>query len=239
MKTHPKIILVAALMTGITVTEVSISRLVQAEGVNTPTATTTTPTTSKTNQVPTSVSEVGEVGENIYDAAKAKDWTEAIAKFNSLKDATKRLDKDSRINENPNEDQLDTAIAALNKSVSAKDQLATMREANRVTLLATNLSKPFHPSVPVQVNLLDYYGRQLEIGVMAKDMTQINATAKDISSTWNAVRPEVESHGGSAQAQKFDNLVAQVQAAKSDNEYSLLATAVLDQVDNLEKVFNK
>ena len=235
MKKHPKIILAAALITGITVTGVSISRPVQAEGVNT----TTTPTTSKTNQVPTSVSEVGEVGENIYDAAKAKDWTQARAKFNSLKDAAKRLDKDSRINENPNEDQLDTAIAALNKSVSAKDQLATMREANQVTLLATNLSKPFHPSVPVQVNLLDYYGRQLEIGVMAKDMTQINATAKDISSTWNAVRPEVESHGGSAQAQKFDNLVAQVQAAKSDNEYGLLATAVLDQVDNLEKVFNK
>ena len=169
MKTYPKIILAAALMTGITVTEVTISRPVQAEGVNTPTATTTTPTTSKTNQVPTSVSEVGEVGENIYDAAKAKDWTQATAKLNSLMDAAKRLDKDSRINENPNEDQLDTAIAALNKSVSAKDQLATMREANRVTLLATNLSKPFHPSVPVQVNLLDYYGRQLEIGVMAKD----------------------------------------------------------------------
>ena len=53
------------------------------------------------------------------------------------------------------------------------------------------------------------------------------------------MRPQVESHGGSAQAQKFDNLVAQVQAAKSDNEYGLLATAVLDQVDNLEKVFNK
>ena len=71
MKTYPKIILAAALITGITVTEISISRPVQAEGVNTPTATTTTPTTNNTNQVPTSVNEVGESGENIYDAAKA------------------------------------------------------------------------------------------------------------------------------------------------------------------------
>ena len=141
--------------------------------------------------------------------------------------------------QNPNEDQLDGAIAALEKSIPVKDQLVTMRDANRVTLLAANLSKPFNPPVPVQVTLLDYYGRQLEIGAAANDITQLKQTASNISGNWNALRPVIESHGGSAEAQKFDHLVARVETAKSVNEYSSLATPLLNQVDNLEKVFKQ
>jgi len=206
-----------------------------AEGNAIPAATTTTTNAN----VPTSVSQTGEYGENIYDAAKANNWTQASTKLNSLKDAAKRLDNESRINENPNEDQLDGAIAALNQSVAAKNQLATMSSANRVTLLAANLSAPFNPQVPVAVVKLDYYGRQLEIGAMAKDITQLKQTANDIAGTWSTVRPAVESHGGSVEAQNFNNLVSRVEAAKSVNEYSSLATPVLNQVDNLEKVFTK
>ncbi len=194
--------------------------------------------TTNTNRVPTSVSQVGEYGENIYEAAQANNWTQATAKLTALKDAAKRLDNESRINENPNEDKLDGAIAALDNSVPAKNQLATMREANGVTLLAANLSQPFNPQVPVSLVKLDYYGRQLEIGAATKDMTQLQETAKDISQTWNALRPAVESHGGSAQAHKFDTLVTQVKAASSATQYNRLATPVLNQVDNLEKVFS-
>ncbi len=208
-------------------------------GISRPAAMAATTTATNANQVPISVSQVGEYGENIYDTAQANNWTQASAALISLKDAAKRLDNESRINENPNEDQLDTAIAALDKSVPAKDQLATMRGANRVTLLAANLSKPFNPPVPVQVTLLDYYGRQLEIGAAANNMTQLKETAKDMRRTWNAVRPAVESHAGSAPAQQFDNLVARVEAAKSVNQYGSLGTPVLNQVDNLEKVFTQ
>lgn len=191
------------------------------------------------NQVPASVSQVGESGENIYDAAQANNWTQAKAELNSLKNAAKRLDNESRINEDPNEDQLDGAIAALNQSVAARNQLVTMREANRVTRLAANLSKPFNPTVPVQVTLLDYYGRQLEVGAAAKDITQLSQTAKEISQTWNAVRPAVESRGGATQAQQFDNLIAKIAMTNSVDGYKRLATPMLRQVDALEKVFTK
>ncbi|MBV9386626.1 MAG: peptidoglycan-binding protein [Chroococcidiopsidaceae cyanobacterium CP_BM_ER_R8_30] len=205
-----------------------------SEGNATPAATNTT---TNANQVPTSVTKVGEYGENIYDAAQANNWTQATASLTSLKQAAQKLDNEPRIGENPNEDQLDTVIAALDKSVPAKDQLATMRSANQVTLLAANLSAPFNPQVPVSVVKLDYYGRQLQVGAAANNMTQLQETAKDISQTWNAVRPTVESRGGSAQAQKFNSLVAQVEAAKSSSQYNSLATPFLNQVDNLEKVF--
>lgn len=226
----------AALITGMTGMEVGISHPAQAA---IKTISNSAPAATNTNSVPTSVSQVGEYGENIYEAAQANNWTQATAKLTSLKDAAKKIDTESKISENPNEDQLDAAIAALNKAVPAKNKLATMRAANQTTLLAANLSAPFNPPVPVQVTLLDYYGRQLEIGAAANNMNQLKETAKDMSRTWNALRPAVESHGGSAQAQQFDHLVARVEAAKSSNEYGSLATPVLNQVDNLEKVFTQ
>ncbi|MBV8886372.1 MAG: hypothetical protein JO235_20590 [Chroococcidiopsidaceae cyanobacterium CP_BM_RX_35] len=222
----------AALIIGMTGIEVSVSRPAHAAMRS---------SSSNSIQVPTSVSQIGEYGENIYDAAKVSNWTQASSNLTSLKETAKRLDNETSmgINENPNEDQLDVASAALNKSVPAKDQLATMRSANRVTLLAANLSNMFNPQVPVPVVKLDYYGRQLEVGAAANSMTQLQETAKDISQTWNAVRPVVESHGGLAQAQKFDRLVVQVEAAKSLSQYSRLATPFLNQVDNLEQIFTK
>ena len=55
--------------------------------------------------------------------------------------------------------------------------------------------------------------------------------------TWNAVRPSILARGGTTQVQKFDGLVASVEAAKLSRDYAHLATPVLDEVDNLEKVF--
>jgi len=230
----------AALIIGMTGMEVGNSRPAQAVMTtisdSAPAATTTT---TNTNNVPTSVSQVGEDGENIYEAAKASNWTQVTAKLTLLKNAAKKIDTESKISENPNEDQLDAAITALNKAVPAKNKLATMRAANQTTLLAANLSPQFNSPVPVQVTLLDYYGRQLEIGAAANNMNQLKETAKDMSRTWHAVRPVVESRGGAAQAQQFDHLVARVEAAKSSNEYGSLSTPVLNQVDNLEKVFTQ
>ena len=233
---------IAALMTGITGVGLGMSRPAQAAmatgGNSSGNATlAATNTTTNANQVPTSVTNVGEYGEKIYDAAQANNWMQATANLTSLKQAAKKLDNEPRIGENPNEDQLDGAIAALDKSVPAKDQLATMRCANQVTLLAANLSAPFNPQVPVPVVKLDYYGRQLQVGAAANNVNQLQETAKGISQTWNAVRPTIESRGGSAQAHKFNSLVARVEAAKSSTQYSSLATPFLNQVDNLEKVF--
>jgi hypothetical protein len=55
---------------------------------------------------------------------------------------------------------------------------------------------------------------------------------------WDALRPRLNTRGG-AQARKFESLVAQVEAAKAPAEYARLAKSVLDEVDNLEKVFHR
>ena len=64
-------------------------------------------------------------------------------------------------------------------------------------------------------------------------------TAQAIRQTWNSVKPKVEAKGGTKQAQNFETLVAKTDAAANIADYAKVATPILDEVDNLEKVFEK
>ncbi|MDQ6677387.1 MAG: hypothetical protein M3Z09_08840 [Acidobacteriota bacterium] len=197
-----------------------------------------TPTRSSAAPVPSSLANVGEYGENIYDAAKAGTWTTAAAKLGVLKDAAHRLRSDVT-NATTEEDHLDAQIGSLDKAVARKNRVAAMREANQVTLIAANLSQPFNPKIPVDVVKLDYYGRELEVWTAAKDSSKLQTAVAEMRSTWDRVRPSVETHGGSAEAQQFDTLMTQLQNAKTPANYNKTASALLEGVDKLEKVFTR
>jgi hypothetical protein len=91
--------------------------------------------------------------------------------------------------------------------------------------------------VPVEVTKLDYYGRELEVWAQAKDANKLQATALGIRGTWDGLRPSIETHSAT-EAKKFDALVAQVESAKTPANYAQVATPVLNEVDNLEKLFH-
>jgi len=112
-----------------------------------------------------------------------------------------------------------------------------MREANQVTLDVANMTTAYKLSVPVEVTKLYYYGRELEVWAQAQDANKLQATAREMRQTWDSLRPTIEAHS-IAEARKFDALVARVESAKTDADYAHVATLVLDEVDNLEKLFN-
>jgi hypothetical protein len=188
--------------------------------------------------VPTSLANAGEYGENIYDFAKANDWTKAAGKLASLKQAVQQIHNDLK-ESNADVDKLDSNIAVLDKDVTAKDRPATMRAANQTTCIVADLTAPLNPPLPIEVTRLDCEGRELEIWAGAKDMAKLKMTAAEMQQAWETLRPQVESHGGTAVAKKFGDLVARVEAARTTDEYARLATPILDEVDNLEKVFQK
>ncbi|MFI4999661.1 MAG: hypothetical protein ACHQK9_07255 [Reyranellales bacterium] len=193
-------------------------------------------------KLPQSLVDVGEFGENIYDAAKAKDWTTAGGKLASLKEAAGRLKKDlagADAEQRKNLDQLDIAIAAVAKAISAQERQTTMELANRVTLIAADLTEPFHPQPPVAVTRLDYLGRELEIWAATGDLKKLQSAADELVAVWEKVRPGIEAKGGTAEATAFGKLVGQLKQAKAAGEYGKLATPILDEVDNLEKVYKK
>jgi hypothetical protein len=186
---------------------------------------------------PLAVVNVGEYGEQIYDAAVAAQWAKATSLMDSLDAAAKALPDESR--NAADRTRLTPVLDTLRSAVAAKQRGPATEAANRVTYLAARISAPYNPAVPVDVVLLDYYGRELEVGAARKDMARLKATAADIRRTWDAVKPQVVSHGAAAAAARTDTLVSQIEAAKSPAEYAKLAKPFLDVVDELEKPFEK
>jgi hypothetical protein len=189
-------------------------------------------------KAPASLVNVGEFGENVFDLVKAKDWPKVSDKFKDLEAAVKQLAGDLKEAEKGIK-RLDPIMAALGKAIAAKDQHLAMREANQVTLIAADLIEPFNPQVPAAVTRLDYFGRELEIWVADKDLGKLKSAGEAMIKVWEKLHPTVKTRGGEAEAKKFEALMIQVAAAKTIEDYGRLATPILDEVDNLEKVFKK
>jgi len=187
--------------------------------------------------VPKALAEAGESGENLYDAAKANDWTGARRGLTSLEAAVKRVAVEKGA-AGQAEDSLGRNLAALNRSVGRRQRRATMRLANQVTLNVADMTAPYAPRIPVQVTRLDFYGRELEIWSEAGDASQLKATAQGMRREWEDVRPVVEGRD-SAEAKKFGALVTRVERAGTPAADRRLAEAVLEEVDNLEKAFER
>lgn len=180
---------------------------------------------------------LGEGGENVYDAAKAGDWKAASAKTAGLEKAAQALPP--RWKEMANQFRLASSLGRLRSSVQAHRKWEAMHEANRVTLFAARLSRGTAPRVPVEVTLLDVYGRELEVGAMRGDRASLARAQCDLAVTWAQIRPSIEQRGGAKQATTFGALLAQVEKAQTPAQLARLAIPILDEVDNLEKVFTK
>jgi hypothetical protein len=189
----------------------------------------------KGKKAPAALVDVGEFGENLYDFAKAKDWDKAAKKWAELQAATKELGAELK----DSAKRLAPAMDALGKAVTAKDRVAAMKAANQVTLIAADLSEPYNPQVPAAVTRLDHFGRELEIGVETKDAAQLKAGAEGLRKNWDSIKAAVKNKGGDAEAKRFEELVSKAAAAKTVDDYRPLVMPILDEVDNLEKVFKK
>lgn len=187
-------------------------------------------------KVPTSLTQIGEYGEDIYDLAKVNNWTKAKISLLNLQKAVKQLDTERNILQSEVV-RLTSQVNVLERAIATKNRPATMHNANQVTLVVAQMTKPFEPKIPTDITLLDYYGRELEIWSTPGNPTKLEKTVQDLNRTWKTVRPDILKHGGRTKAHQFDNLVARVNTAKSPAAYSHLATPILDAVDQLEAVF--
>lgn len=205
-------------------------------GTRTGAPATSTPAKTDTSAVtvPKPLAAAGEYAENVYDAAKAKDWKTADAKLAALKASTAQLGGTAGVGD---PGTLRSDVVELGKAVGTRDRQATLLASNKATFDAANLIAAFDNPVPVAVTKLDYYGRQVEVQAAAGDAAALKQTAAEVRSTWNGVRAQVVKNGGAAEAKKFDGLVAHLRQANTPDQYGKLATPILDQVDYLEQVF--
>jgi hypothetical protein len=122
--------------------------------------------------VPKALADAGEYGENLYDAAKANDWTGARTRLTALQAAVKHVPVGNGASGQA-KDSLERNLAALKRSVSRRQRRATMQQANQVTLNVADMTARYAPKLPVQVTRLDFYGRELEIWSGAGDASRL------------------------------------------------------------------
>ena len=192
--------------------------------------------TARRPVVPKALVEAGEYGENLYDAAKASDWTGARRRLTALEAAVKQVTVEKGTG--GSEDSLEQNLVALKHSVAGRQRRETLRLANQITLNVANLTARYAPKIPVQVTRLDFYGRELEIWSEAGDADRLRATAEGMRREWENVRPSVEGRDF-AEARKFGALVTRVERARTPAADRRLAEAELEEVDNLEKAFER
>jgi hypothetical protein len=216
----------------------------QQTTTTTPPAITTTATATATptaTQPPLSspaaaTEEIGQHAENLYDWARAGDWAKTQADLTAFRTALANLESTGHATDRHGADEL---LATIEKAVQAHDARALMHAANDMTRAAAEISRQFDPKVPVEVTLLDYYGRELQLWAEEGNTAKLNESRSKVRDTWEKVRPAVVAKGGNTEAAQFDALVAQLTKATVPKDFTAVATPILDRVDSLENVFTR
>ncbi|MGA7936817.1 MAG: hypothetical protein WCA35_24890 [Kovacikia sp.] len=182
------------------------------------------------------LNQIANGAKTIYNLVKADNWAEANTQLASLQETMLRLKANNRVSK-ADFAHLNALIMALKGSVSARHHQA-MYDTNQLAMTAVQLAKQSNPQIQVEVAMLDYYGRELEIWSERGNTAKLKTVADRINQTWSSLRPEIQTLHVPAQVQQFDDtLVALVQTATSPTEYRLLATPLLVEVNNLQRLF--
>lgn len=188
-------------------------------------------------QVPKSLFNVSEDSEDLYDQAFASNWTKssaALAKI-SRDDATLQKTEPSL---GKRSDGVAALAVAVKRDIAAKDRPAALRDINQMTRLTIEMGAAYAAPIPVEVSLLDYYGRELQVWAIAGNKKQLQNTLSALQTTWSKVRPQVVARpNGAKAARSFDAMVARAKAAHSAAGAAQVAAPLLEEVDRLENVF--
>lgn len=182
---------------------------------------------------------LSDTAQDIYDLAKVSKWKKIRKKLDDLKKTERAI----KLIRNDDNDFLSLRLRAkiedLEQAVSAKNRKDTIRFANNITLLEVAMIGEMKPRVPTNVMLLGYCGRELEILSEEKDSEKLSNLVIRMHLIWQNLIPQLVDKGATKEIKNFSEVMTRLERAKTPEEYSRLAKQVLDELDNVEKVFKK
>ena len=184
---------------------------------------------------PDALVQIGELAEELFDAARTSKWSNVAEAVQSLKESALVLSS-PRLKPDLNA-QLRSRINDLKRSAKARRRAQSMDFANSITRLVAELSAPYQTEIPYEIVLLDYYGRQLQLGLVASPPSTLKQATADLRQTWNAVEPSILQRGHADDARRFTDIVVQLEGAKHPADFVAPVRAELAAVDRLEKIF--
>lgn len=142
---------------------------------------------------PAALAATGEFAAVVFDRVRTLKWGEAAATGQALYESAATLSIDGL---RPDlVATLKSRVAYLRTSVRAADRVRSMDAANSITHIVADLCSPYQSEIPYKIVLLDYYGRQLELGLVASRPSTIKRATADLRQTWRSVEPSVLQHG--------------------------------------------
>lgn len=186
---------------------------------------------------PAELVQIGESAEALFDEASASKWNDAAASVQAMKESVAAL-KLSAL-ESDLVARLPSRINDAADSVTARQRVQSMDVANSLTRLVADLSSPFQDDIPYKILLLDYYGRQLELGIAASRPSTLTQATVDLRQTWNSIEPAILRRGQVDEARRFTDVVVQLEGAKHPADFVAPVRAELAAVDRLETMFKQ
>jgi hypothetical protein len=184
---------------------------------------------------PSSLVQVGESAENVFDSARSGAWPTAEVRLHALRQAAEALPEQL-----PKPDlvsRLHVQLASLEQRVAEKEQIGAMEDANGITRLAAELAAQYRTTVPYEIVMLDYYGRQLEVGIAAGNQATLTRASADLRQAWNQVEPTNLRRVHVEDAKQFTAIVVNLERARRPADFVAPTRAELDAVDRLEAIF--
>jgi hypothetical protein len=184
---------------------------------------------------PSALVQIGETAENVFDSARAGKWSTTAERLQALRRADEDLPQS--VQKDDLRAQLRTHLHALEQHAAAKQKVQTMGDANAITRLAAELSEQYRTSMPYEITMLDYFGRQLETGIAARNLATLKRTTADLRQTWDHIEPAILRRGHADDARRFNDIVVELEGCRRPSDFVAPTRAELDAVDRLEAIF--
>lgn len=182
---------------------------------------------------------LSDIAEEIFDLAQANKTDRIPKKLEMLRKyaaAVSYLQDESNTMLLP---RLGHTLTDLEQAVATKNRLETMRYANRVTLIAATLAVPYRPSIPTELSLLDYNGRELGLSSESKKSEKLANIVMRMHLAWQTLMPKLVERNAIKELRRFSDIMGRLESAKSPDEYSHLSRLVGIEMDLMKGVFSR
>jgi hypothetical protein len=133
--------------------------------------------------------------------------------------------------------RLGHTLTELEQAFVTKNRLETMRYANRVTLIAATVAVPYRPSIPTELSLLDYNGRELGISSESKKTEKLANIVMRMHLAWQTLMPKLVERNATKELRRFSDVMGRLESAKTPEEYCHLSRQVGAEVDVMKGIF--
>lgn len=191
--------------------------------------------TTVVNSPPPALLEVGERAEELFDAARVSNWTDAAVALDAMNESA--ADLPATFSKPDLAARLQSRLEEVEDAASTRHRLQTMDLANGITRLVAELTADDNTEVPSALVMLDYYGRELELGLAVGDQARLKHTAVDLQQTWNRFERTILQRGAIDEARRFTDIVVQLERAQAPADFVAPTREELEAVDRLEKIF--